>query len=59
MAKEAYLDGKRGLFRWQKRPIQMAKEAYLDGKRGLMPLGDLHDGINVQVGRIVCSEFAE
>ena len=31
MAKEAYLDGKRGLFLWQKRPISMAKEAYLEG----------------------------
>jgi len=35
MAKEAYLDGKRGLFLWQKRPISMAKEAYFYGKRGL------------------------
>jgi len=46
MARGTYLDGKRDLFRWQKRPIHMvraalssgidmAKETYLDGKRYL------------------------
>jgi hypothetical protein len=35
MAKEAYIDCKRGLHRCQKRPTKMAKEAYIDGKRGL------------------------
>ena len=28
VSKETYVYGKRGLFIWQKRPIDMAKEAY-------------------------------
>ena len=31
-AKETYLQGKRDLFTWQKRPIYKAKETYLHGK---------------------------
>ena len=36
MVKETYLNGKRDLFIWQKRPIHMKKETYLYGKRGLV-----------------------
>jgi len=28
---ETYIDGKRDLHRWQKRPTSMAKETYIDG----------------------------
>jgi hypothetical protein len=34
MVKEAY--GKRGLRKWQKRPVDMAKEAYRYGKTDLL-----------------------
>jgi hypothetical protein len=45
MAKEAYLRGKRGLFTWQKRPVDLlahlryayfSKETYPYGKRDLL-----------------------
>ena len=36
MAKETYLNGKRDLLEWQKRPTYMAKETYLNGKRDLL-----------------------
>ena len=34
MAKETYLDGKRDLFRWQKRPIYMEKHTSGSRERG-------------------------
>ena len=36
MAKETYLNGKRDLLEWQKRPTSMAKATYFNGKRDLL-----------------------
>ena len=54
-AKETYLQGKRDLFTWQKRPIYMAKETYSYGK-DTYSYGDDADGMTAclyLVGRVV------